>query len=227
MADADSKIEKIGRIDRSTSATESIDHFEKIAPNREYFDYLMTQKTNREEHLVANINVDEVKKPSPMEEARRTQARVERADNVSLNELLSQAEKAIEKIDSVKRKLAAPNLELGGSVQNVLRSKLTHIDESLKIALSKVGIDYEPPEKPKGLISPIQRFLTMLTHGQHQLEGLTAEVARLQEHKEQLSPASLLAVQLKVGLMSQELEFFSSLLNKTLESTKTLMNVQV
>jgi hypothetical protein len=45
--------------------------------------------------------------------------------------------------------------------------------------------------------------------------------------KDQISPASMLAIQIKVGFISQELDFFTGILNKALESTKTIMNVQV
>jgi hypothetical protein len=37
----------------------------------------------------------------------------------------------------------------------------------------------------------------------------------------------MLAMQVKVGFVQQEMEFFTGMLNKALESTKTLMNVQV
>lgn len=226
MADTNEKVLKIGKIDPMSNAAEKVERFTKIAPNEEYFDRLMSQKAERQQRLEV-AEVEKTKKPTPMEEAQRAQTRVERSENASLSHLLAQAERAVEKIDSVKRKLATPNLELKGSVQNVLRSKLTHIDESLKIALSKVGVDYVPADKPAGLLSPIQRFIGMLTHGQHQLETLSGEVQRLQDNKDSMSAASLLAVQLKVGFIQQELEFFSSLLNKSLESIKTLMNVQV
>jgi hypothetical protein len=37
----------------------------------------------------------------------------------------------------------------------------------------------------------------------------------------------MLRIQLKVGYITQEVEFFTAVLNKALESTKTIMNVQV
>jgi len=43
----------------------------------------------------------------------------------------------------------------------------------------------------------------------------------------QLSPATMLLIQIKVGYIQQEIELFTSMLNKALESTKTIMNVQV
>lgn len=227
MSDADDKIEKIGKISSSSvSGAEKLDRFNHIVPNRDYFEHLMNQKAAHEQSL-ETVRLEDTKRPTPMEEAQRAQHRIDRADMTSMNQLLAQAERAIEKIDSVKRKLATPNLDLKQSVQNVLRSKLTHIDESLKIALSKVGVDYVPPEKPQGLISPVQKFIGFLTHAQGQIESLSVEAQRLQDNKDHMSAASLLSLQLKVGLIQQQLEFFSSVLNKTLESTKTIMNVQV
>lgn len=226
MSEQDEKIERIGRVTSAVSGTEKVDRFSKIVPNREYFERLMDQKVQKEQALEI-ARVDEAKKPTPMEEIQRAQKRIDRADTASMNQLVTQAQRAIEQFDSVKRKLATPNLELKQSVQNVLRSKLSHINESIKIALSKVGVDYSPPEKPKGLLSPVQQFLGYLTHAQGQVESLSVEAQRLQDNKDQMSAASLLSIQLKVGMIQQQLEFFASVLNKTLESTKTIMNVQV
>ena len=43
----------------------------------------------------------------------------------------------------------------------------------------------------------------------------------------QITPANMLAIQMKMGYVQQQIELFTSLLNKALESTKTIMNVQV
>lgn len=229
MADAEVKIGKIKKIAQTLNDVDKVsgEHFQKIAPNQEYFERLMTQKAEKHERL-DHLRLEETKKPNPMEEARRAQHRIERAQNADARELVSQAENAVQKIDSVKRKLSTPNINMKGSVQNVLRNKLAHIDENLKIAMAKVGVDYVPPEAPKGLLSPVRKFLGYLAHGQHQLENMSTEIAQMEkEGADKLSPSKLLTVQLKMGFIQQELEFFASLLNKSLESTKTLMNVQV
>ncbi len=214
------KIEKVGKISSILDGDEKVDRFSKIVPNREYFEHLMEQKVSKEQ-VAETTRVDEMKKPTPMEEVERvSRQRGFNRDRPSLKDLVTQAENTVEQFESVKRKLATPELDLKPSVQNVIRSKLSHIDESLKIALSKVGVDYVPPEKPKGLISPVQRFLGLLTSSQGQLESLGAEAQRLQDNKDQLSASSLLAIQMKVGLIQQQLEFFSNMLNKALESTK-------
>ena len=187
----------------------------------------MSQKVERQEKLEAVGQVDKTERPSLIEEVTRSQKRVERADNASLQRVIAEADHAVDKINSINRKLSTPGLDLKSSVQNVMRSKLSHIDESLKIALSKVGVDYVPADKPSGLVTPIQNFVNYLTHGQHQLENISSEVSRLHANRDQLSAGALLTLQMKMGFVTQELEFFTSLLNKALESTKTLMNVQV
>jgi hypothetical protein len=118
-------------------------------------------------------------------------------------------------------------LELKGSVQNLLRNKLSHIDENLKIALHRAGVEYVPPQKVEAPKNPIERFLGFLTDGQHQLNTLANDVNLMHLNRKEITPASMLAVQIKVGFIQQELEFFAALLNKALESTKTIMNVQV
>jgi hypothetical protein len=130
-------------------------------------------------------------------------------------------------MDEIKSKLATADLEIKGPVQNLLKRKLTHIDENLKIALDRAGIEAKDvkPTNLDGMTNPIERFLGMLTEGQSHLDGLTNQIASL--NSDEIRPADLLAVQVKVNYVQQELEFFTNLLNKSLESTKTLMNVQV
>lgn len=172
-------------------------------------------------------NVDELTpKPSPIEEMQNSSIKLDRTQTVTPNDVISQAHKTIETIDTIKQDLQKPDLQLKTSAEPLLTNKLVHIDENLQIALSKVGSEVKPQE-PLGISKPIERFLGFLSHSQHQLDTLASDVQRLQEHGSTFSPATMLAVQTKVGYVQQELEFFTSLLNKALESTKTIMNVQV
>lgn len=45
--------------------------------------------------------------------------------------------------------------------------------------------------------------------------------------REEISTANMMAIQIKVQQVQQELEFFSNLLNQAMQASKTLMNVQV
>jgi hypothetical protein len=43
----------------------------------------------------------------------------------------------------------------------------------------------------------------------------------------EISPANMLRIQMKVGYIQQEVEFFTAVLNQALQATKTVFNVQV
>lgn len=169
---------------------------------------------------------------SLMEEVKKLNTQVSKVARLSPEELKNQAKSVIAQIDSVKTQLG--NVQSGDiktSYQTLLRNRLTHIDDNLKIALSKAGVEYTPPSPNHiaGINSqnPIERFIGYLTHSQYQLEHLSDMVDNLNLNKFQMTPASMLALQIKVGYVQQQIELFTSLLNKALESTKTIMNVQV
>lgn len=195
-------------------------------PNKDYFEALMRQRRVSSE-AVTDASKDAVKVNSLFDEVRDLNKKVDHVARSSPDELAAQAEDVVAQIDTLKNKLETPNLEIKGSVQNVLRDKLTHIDESLKIALDNAGIEYKPPQKATSLSKPIDRFLGLLTHAQSQLGTLADDVHNMSLMGNQLSPATMLLVQIKVGYIQQQIELFTSMLNKALESTKTIMNVQV
>lgn len=224
------EVEKINKItSKSTAAgareileAETLPEKQSYA-NKEKFDDAMKLERSAQDY-----RSQEELKTTLMDEVRNLNMRVNRTSKYTPDELAMQSKKVIAEIEDLKGKLQNPDLELKRSYQTILRNKLQHIDDSLRVALDKAGLEYQPPEVIKSTLqSPIERFLGFLTHGQAQMERLNGEVQTLAAKREQLSPADLLAIQLKVGYMQQELEFFSSLLNKALESTKTIMNVQV
>lgn len=224
--------DKIEKIESVTDRIESAEDIGKdkissgdVGPNKDYFEALMLQERRKPTAETPVVEVE--KKTSIMDEVRNLNYKVDRVSHASPAEISHQAEKLIAQIDEVKAKLNTSNLEIKDSVQTLLRNKLSHIDDSLKVALSKAGVEYTPPEKQTNIATPIERFLGFLTHAQRQLENLGDGVQSLTAMKGQLSPATMLAVQVKVGYVQQEIELFTSLLNKLLESTKTVMNVQV
>lgn len=232
----DDKIEKISKIDEITKkldAAEEIGGVEsvggkaaqpRVAPNPDHFEALMQQGKKVDSTLVVE-NAEA--KPSPMKEVEALNMRLDKLSQADPETIKSQARDLIVKLDDLKEQLNTPNLEIKGSVQTLLRNKLTHINDSLRIALSKAGVEYVPTQQTTNTINPIERFIGYLTQGQYQLQHLTDSVEQMQVNKKDLSPANMLAIQIKVGYIQQEIEFFTSLLNKALESTKTVMNVQV
>lgn len=225
------KIEEVTKVTKKAGANAAIDDAgtERMAPNKDKFDSLVkgTEKVEKVEPLVDENRRIDTKKTSLMDEVRNLDRKVNNVHNITPDKLVVQAQEAVAKIDEIKSKLNAPDVELKSSVQNLLRNKLSHIDENLKIALQKAGVEYQAPEKVNTPANPIERFLGFLTDGQHQLNTLANDVNLMHLNRKEISPASMLAVQIKVGVIQQELEFFAALLNKALESTKTIMNVQV
>lgn len=139
----------------------------------------------------------------------------------------AQAKDAITQIEHVKSQLSQAGTDIKPSYQTLLRNRLTHIDDSLKIALNKAGVEYTPPPVTGGENkNAIHKFLGFLTNSQNQLENLNSAVDQFNVTG-QITPANMLAIQMKMGYVQQQIELFTSLLNKALESTKTIMNVQV
>lgn len=225
------KIEKIDKLDKKEK-TNSIEELynqdaSKIAePNKDHFEALMAQE-KKKPAVEPTGAISEGSKPSLMDEVSTFNTKVESASRSNPKNIAVQATELIAQLDELKSKLATPNIELKSSVQNLLKNRLSHIDESLKIALNKAGVEYVPPPEQKNLSTPIERFLGYITDAQAQLQSLGGDVEKIALKKGEISPADMLAIQVKVGYIQQEVEFFTSLLNKALESTKTIMNVQV
>lgn len=201
-----------------------------VEPNKDRFDSMMAKEMPSKPVAPPTPppTVEAVSKPSPMEELRKLNAKVDAISKASPAEINAQAQQLIAEIDLINKKFA-PHAQspITPSYNALLKNRLAHIDDTLKIALSKAGVEYTAPVQPTGVVNPIEKFLGYLTHGQYQLEHLGSAIAQVQGKGMEVTPADMLAIQVKVNQIQQELEFFTNILNKALESTKTLMNVQV
>lgn len=167
------------------------------------------------------------KSDSLMNEVSKLNTNVSNISQLNPENIKLQAKNAISQLENVKTQLSQAQNEIKPSYQTLLRNRLTHIDDNLKIALNKAGIEYTPPPATtKETTNPIQKFIGFVTNSQHQLENLNVVVDQFNVDG-QITPANMLAIQIKMGYIQQQIELFTSLLNKALESTKTIMNVQV
>jgi len=133
----------------------------------------------------------------------------------------------IGQIENLKNQLTQTKSEIKPSYQTLLKNRLSHIDDHLKIALNKAGLEYTPPPiEVKQNSNPVHKFIGFLSNSQNQLNNLNISIDQLSASG-QISPADMLTIQMKMGYVQQQIELFTSLLNKALESTKTIMNVQV
>lgn len=226
------KIEKISKVGQKIHDL-PVDRIEQAdqAMMKARFETLMREDA-RTVSETTQIAQDPNKALTPMDEARKLGGQTHASNKATPAEIVSQSESAVKRIETVKDKLVENNVDLKPSVEGLLRKKLEHVDENIKTALSKAGATEETlavgeeQQMVDGVLNPVHRFLGMLTHGQSQLESLSSLVAGM-DNKENVSPAALLGIQIKVARVQHEIELFTSLLNKALESTKTIMNVQV
>lgn len=154
------------------------------------------------------------------------------SSSVGVEEIKKQTNEIVNKLEEAKSQLAQANdanLEIKPSYQKLLRNHLTHIDDNIKIASSKMGV--EPTGEVKAVEakggSPTERFLNMLTRSQYEMNNLQKTIEAASASGTQMTPGQLLALQIKTNLITHEIELFTNLLNKALESVKTIMNVQV
>lgn len=227
MEDKIEKIKKVTRKEGVAKVIEPQEELQRVAPNKERFDQLM--QPPQTEKVVSEARFDPSKRTSLLDEVRELNAGSEKPTRVTPAELVAQTEQAIHQIDDLKARLSVPDSSLKESAVPILRNKLSHVDESIRIALSHVETEF--PEKTTPIVpkeNVISRFLGLLTDGQARLQTLSLDVERMStDTLKEINPARLLLIQIKVGQIQQELEFFSGVLNKALESTKTIMNVQV
>lgn len=166
---------------------------------------------------------------SLMEEVGKVNTNVTKLSKLSPEAIKTQAKEVISQLDHIKTQLSQTNTQIRPSYQTILHNRLTHIDDNLKIALSKAGVEYTPSVAvhPEPSTNPLHRFINMVSNSQHQLENLHLTIDQLNMKGEQITPVNMLAIQIKMSFVQQQIELFTSLLNKALESTKTIMNVQV
>ncbi|MBS0655063.1 MAG: hypothetical protein JSR46_04740 [Verrucomicrobia bacterium] len=122
---------------------------------------------------------------------------------------------------------ATPSIQLSAAQEAIANDKLIHVDYSLRTALSQTGVEVTAASiAPKPAEKPLVKFLGMLTNSDTQLRMLVNQIDGLQSTKN-ISPATLLAVQIKLNFVQQQLEFFTNVINQAVQGTKTIMNVQV
>ncbi|MGM0439574.1 MAG: hypothetical protein ACQEP8_00485 [Chlamydiota bacterium] len=239
MADLGTKVKEISKLD--PSQTNSIQDLmdkrlaARMAPGHSEFDRLVQQVENHQDatKVAADTKLDKqqsISHPSPMEAAEQLNKTHfgGRREDLSANKVIAQSEDASRQITQLQQQLADPNLKVRGSAQRLLRSKLNNINNNLQTSLTKVGAE-QAVGTPTGneLASGVKNFIGKLGYSQSSLSALNKRMSMMSDSGQALSPATMLTVQIKMHTVVQEIEFFSSLLGKSIESVKTVMNVQV
>lgn len=192
-------------------------------PDKEQFDKALNKESpiaTAEERTTA---------PPTLDNLVRASGKTHDSRHLSAEEIADQTRVTTDRIDEVKKTLETTTT-IDNAYHPLLRNKLSHIDESLQIAVSKAGLETGPVPTGLGsqnIMNPIERFLGGLSHAQNQLHNLGDFLAAMGARKEEISTPNMMAIQIKVQHVQQELEFFSNLLNQAMQASKTIMNVQV
>jgi hypothetical protein len=240
-------IEKIGKAFKADPLHET-DTLERVSANKEHFHTFLNQG---QEHPAYQTTVDaskEIKKVSSislMDEITRLNSQVSQLKRLNPEEIRNYAKDIVGQMEKVKgnlndlhglhtkasdlhgKEMADASLS---SQQRRMQQRLTHIDESLKIALSKAGVEYQayvPQPSPSGRTNPVKNFLGFLTNSQVEMNHLDTKILEMSANRAELKPVEMMKIQMEMNRIQQQLELFTSALNKCLESMKTLMNVQV
>ena len=164
--------------------------------------------------------------PSPIDEIGRIDGvQAAQRDDITPQSIAKSADHAREAIAQIEMALSDPNLELKGSVKQLLENKLEHINDNLRVAAERSGTEMGNLEIPER-VNPVNRFLGMLNYSQNGLANISTRLNSVAQTGD-LPFTAMMAVQIKMNTITQEVEFFTSLLSKAIEGTKTIMNVQV
>ncbi len=163
-----------------------------------------------------------------MDEMSKVNKDIANISRIRPKNIQAQAKEAIAGLENVKTQITQSEGKIKPSYQTLLRNRLAHIDENLKIALNKVGLEYTPraPTSARTNSNVIDKFVGYLSNSQHQLDNLNSVFDQFQASNS-FTPANMLAVQIKMNYVQQQIELITNMLNKILESTKTIMNMQV
>lgn len=161
--------------------------------------------------------------PTPMDMARPPTVSTA---GISFNSLLAQAKTAQDSLGTVEQQLNDKNLKLKRSQSHLVRQKLGDANSYLQAAGSKLGVDPTPSNVKPGT-SGITRFIAMVNDGQDQLAEVQKQLAEMSARGGEINPGEMMAVQVKMGLAQQEIEYTSTLLGKTIQSITQLMNTQL
>lgn len=161
--------------------------------------------------------------PSPMDLARGS---LPSPGSLSTATLLAQARQAQDALGHVSKQLQTKDLKFKRSQNHLLKNKLQDAQGHLRGAAAKLGVPQEE-FKTSSSATPIERFLSYLNDGQEQMNGVQRKLEELSAKGQQINPADMLAVQVKINAAQQEIEYASLLLSKVVESIRTVINVQL
>lgn len=225
MATHDEAIEKIHKISKTGSKLpQSFDHLIAQAGQAQApaGTELVRPAERAQEVEGRTVETD----PSPINRLSQLQGKVQQLPPPTIEDIQNRIDGSTKRIEEIQGGLNTPDLSFKKSIQSQLDTHASNVNDQVARALKQAGIE-SVDETTISRANPVTRFVDMLTSGQGKLETLGTYLDGMATTGAPLSPPRMLSIQMKVFIIQQELEFFANVLNKSLESTKTIMNVQV
>lgn len=155
------------------------------------------------------------------------QASLPLAGTPSLDTLAAQIGSSQDSMANVRNQLdKLKNTKLTRSQTHLVRNKLTDANTHLRAANSKMGAETPDAPPPSGH-GPIAKFLSYVTDGENQLAAARQKLGSLAKSGDQLRPADMLLVQIKLNQAEQEISYASMLLNKVTSSINQILSTQL
>lgn len=161
---------------------------------------------------------------SPMDLASSTAPATAQRGLPNPTDLITQAQQINDRMGAIKQQLQMPGLQFKPSTSEVLAEHLSNITDNLSVISSRLSVPSAPPAKPASGPSAVEYFLNYLTGSQQQLNKISEMISHPPGGT--LKPGDLLAVQVKMTGVQQQMEFFSVLLGKAIDNIKTIMSIQ-
>jgi len=234
-------IEKLNRVEPSKPlATDAIALEEVSAPSKVKFDVALQKADDAIQQSKLTIAQQQAiaeassKKPSPMEMS--SSLKIQYLEPISQSDVVQKAQDTSNRYRqaiSTTSDLYTTSQKDGHSLTVTpatdaqLSDKLIHADTEIKAALSESGAEVKATDFQDLAQKPLVKYLNMLSNGDVQLNSLMTQINAISASGQKANPEQLFAIQIKLNFVQQQLEFFTNVLNKTLESIKTTMNVQV
>lgn len=210
---------------------------EGMEPDKKAFDQLMKQN----QQAPQAVDPNRARLPAPMQEASRIGGVLRIEDAKQLGAVLDRFKKSqADRWNEMKRLLEQnPNVQLSPNVTRHLEMKMDSInnqfgrlskDLGVPAADANGNVDFQKSldVTTETLSKPLETFFNFVARGERQLYGLQNDIDAIFSKGDALvNPGVMLKLQLKMTHVSQQLELFTSILNKGLESSKTVFNTQI
>lgn len=144
----------------------------------------------------------------------------------TFDSLTVQSKNMQDSLGNLKNQLNTPNLALKRSQERLLRNKLGDANDYIRGAATKLGVP-TPAMKTPAHAGTTEKLMAYINDGQDKMVSIQQKLDEMMSSGQELKPADMMLVQIKMGQAQQELEYSSTMLGKMVDAIKQLFNIQL